>query len=95
MGTEHLIEGFGEVLPEVKAVSDLRGLRRTRAGAILIGFEAISGDDRASRMRVQPPSERGGLTVMKQRHWLVTREVHHDRPIALALPVGPVIDPHG
>jgi hypothetical protein len=50
MGAEHLIEGFGAVLPEVQAVGDLCGLRRTRAGAILIGFEAISGDDGDPRM---------------------------------------------
>jgi hypothetical protein len=41
MGAEHLIESFGEVLQEVKAVGDLRGSRRACTGAILIGFEAI------------------------------------------------------
>ena len=33
MGAEYLIEGFGEILQEVKAVGDLRGLQRTRARA--------------------------------------------------------------
>ena len=50
MGTEHLIKGLGEVLQEMKAVDDLRGLGRARTGAILIGFEAISGDDSDFRM---------------------------------------------
>jgi len=32
---------------------------------------------------------------VEQRHWLPTFQVHHHRPIALALPMGPVIDPNG
>jgi len=50
MGAEYLIKGLGEVLQEVKAVGDLRGLGRARTGAILIGFEAISGNDSDFRM---------------------------------------------
>ena len=45
-----MIKGLGEVLQEMKAVDHLRGLGGARTGAILIGFEAISGDDRDFRM---------------------------------------------
>jgi len=51
MGAEHLIKGLGEVLQEVKAVGDLRGLGRARTGAIAIGFHPVSGDDGDLRMR--------------------------------------------
>jgi hypothetical protein len=76
----------------VKPVGHLHGLRRTRTGAIPLGFQAISGDAGDPRMHVHPSGKRAGLTVVEQRHWLVTFEVHHDRPLALTLPVGPVID---
>jgi hypothetical protein len=45
MGAEDLIERFGEVLQEMKAVGHLGGLRHTRAGAVEIGFHPISGND--------------------------------------------------
>ena len=51
VGAEDLIQGFGEVLQEVKAVGHLGGLRRARTGAVPIGFQAISGDDRDTGMR--------------------------------------------
>jgi hypothetical protein len=95
MGAEDLVERFSEVLQEVKTVGHLRGLRRTRTSAIHIRFQAISGDDRDPRMRVQPSGERVSLTVVEQCHWLVMCEVHHDCPIALALLLGPIIDPDG
>ena len=51
VGAEHLIQRFGEVLQEVKAVGHLGGLRRARTGAIDIRFQAISGDDGDPGMR--------------------------------------------
>jgi hypothetical protein len=50
MGAEDLVEGFGEVLQEVKAVGHLGGLWRARAGAVPIGLQAVSGDHRHTGM---------------------------------------------
>ena len=44
------VEGFGEVLHEVKAVRHLGGLGRARTGAVPIGLQAISGDDHDTGM---------------------------------------------
>jgi hypothetical protein len=65
---EDLVEGFGEVLQEMKAVGDLRGLRCTRAGPIPLDFQAISGDHCATGMRTSPVGQRLRLTVVPQRH---------------------------
>ena len=51
VGAEDLVERFGEVLQEMKAVGHLGGLRRARTGAVPIRFQAISGDDRDTGMR--------------------------------------------
>jgi hypothetical protein len=50
VGAEDLVEGFGEVLQEMNAVGDLRGLRRARTGTIHRGVQASSGDHRATGM---------------------------------------------
>jgi hypothetical protein len=44
VGAEDLIQRFGEVLHEVKAVGHLGGLRGASTGTIAIPFHAISGD---------------------------------------------------
>jgi hypothetical protein len=95
MGTEHLLEGFGKVLQEVKAVGDLRGLRCTRTSAVARRFQTISGDDGDPRMFTSPGGACVRLAVLEQHHRLSLFQVHHDRAVALALPVGPVIDPDG
>lgn len=51
MGAEDRVEDLSEVLQAVKAIGDLRSLRRARAGTVDIGFEAISGDHRHTGMR--------------------------------------------
>jgi hypothetical protein len=50
MGTEDLIQRFGEVLHEVKAVGHLRGLRCARPGPVALRFHPIAGDDGDTRM---------------------------------------------
>jgi hypothetical protein len=95
MGTEDLIQGFGKVLQEMEAVSHLRGLRRARAGAIHIRFQVISRDDGDPPMLAQPGRECVRLAVVEQCHRPPLFQVYHDRAVALALPVGPIIDPNG
>jgi hypothetical protein len=51
MSAEDLVQRFGEVLQEVKAVGDLGGRRRARAGAVPLRFHAVSGDDGDTRIR--------------------------------------------
>jgi hypothetical protein len=50
MGAEDLIQRFGKVLHEVKAVGHLDGLRCPSSGAIAIRFHPISGDHRDTGM---------------------------------------------
>jgi hypothetical protein len=51
MGAEDLVERFGKVLQQMKAVGDLAGLRGSRTGAVHIRFHPVSGDDGDPRMR--------------------------------------------
>jgi hypothetical protein len=51
VGAEHLIQRFGEVLHQVKAVGHLGGLRCARTGAVALRFHPIAGDDANPHMR--------------------------------------------
>ena len=54
MGVKHLVEGFGQVLQEVKAVRDLDRIRGALPGAVCIGSGPISGDHADAGMCLQP-----------------------------------------
>lgn len=95
MGAEHLIERLGEVLQEMKAVGHLDGLQRARASTVDKGLHPISGDDADTRMLTSPVGQRVRLPVVEKCHWPPLCQVHQDRAVALALPVGPIIDPNG
>ena len=69
VGAEDLIQRFGKVLQQVKAVGHLGGLRCARTSAVHISLEPISGDDSQTRMLTQPGGECVGLTVMEQGYW--------------------------
>ncbi len=94
-GAEHVIPRCSEVLHEGNAVGHLHGLWGARAGAVDLRFQAISGDDGDIGMLTSPGGECVGLAVVEQCHWPPRCYVHDDRPLALALPVGPVIAPTG
>ena len=53
----------------MKAVGDLRGLRRARTSTVTIRFQAISGDNRDTGMCTSPVGQRLRLTVVQQCYW--------------------------
>ena len=51
VGAEDLIQRFGKILHQVKAVGHLRGLRCTCTGAVALCLHPIADDDANPRMR--------------------------------------------
>ena len=54
MRLEHLLEGFHQILQQMKPVGDLRGLWRSLARSIGIGSSSVARDDLYPRVGLQP-----------------------------------------
>ena len=63
MNGEHLVQGFGQVLQEVKAVGDLKGTRSALLCTFGVGFRPIAGDHLHARMLLKPVSEGLGRAI--------------------------------
>ena len=93
MGTAHLLQGLGHMLPQVQAVRD-RGRRGgALTGAVRIGLRAIPGHDLDPRMGAQPWGESAGGTSGEEGHGVVPLHIDADRPRRLPFPVRPSIHP--
>lgn len=93
MGAAHLSEPRGEVLQERNTVGHLGGWRRARASTVARGLQPLSGAEGDTRMLTSPVGQRVHLPVVEQCHRPPLCQVHPDRAVALALPMGPSIDP--
>jgi hypothetical protein len=92
MGIEHLVEGFGEVLPQVKAIGDLDRVGGALLGSVRIGSGLISSDHADAGMR-RPPQDHGlGLTIGQEGERSMPLEINQDGPIGPTFPHGPVFD---
>ena len=70
MRREHLGEGFGEVLQQLKAVRDLGGLRGPLPGALGVRTCPIPRDHLHAGMRPEPLGHRRGRPVWQQGNGL-------------------------
>ena len=65
MRVEHVLEGFHQILEEVKPIGDLGGLGRPVAGAVRIGSGPIPRDHLDPRMG-SPPLRQGLCLTVRQ-----------------------------
>ena len=93
MRTAHLLQGLGHRLEQVQTVRDLEGRGGTWAGAIRLGVRAIAGPDLDPRMRLAPRRQGARLAIVEEGHGPAALQVHADRPVWLAFPIGPIIHP--
>jgi hypothetical protein len=92
MGVQHLIESFGEVLQQVKAIGDLDRLGGTLPGPVRVCSGPIAGDHADAGMGLQPEGAGLGLTIGQKGERAPPLEVNQHGAIGLAFPVGPVVD---
>jgi hypothetical protein len=57
MRSEHLVQGCGQVLQEMKTVGNLEGTRSTLPRALGVGFRPIPADHLHARMLLEPVGE--------------------------------------
>ena len=93
MGVKHRVEGFGQVLQQVKAVGNLDRVWGTWPGAVCIGSGPIAGDHADAGIGLQPSGHGLGLTIRQEGECSTPLEINHDGPIGPTLPNGPVVDP--
>jgi hypothetical protein len=93
MGEKHLVQGFPEILQQMKAVRDLRGCRSPVPRALSIGRRAIARDDLAPWMLPEPPSEGRGRAIREERDWVAALQIDQYGAIRLAFPQREVIHP--
>ena len=86
MGGEDLVQGFREVLEEMKAVGDLDGCGCPLMRAIGVGFRPIPRDDLHARMLLEPMGQGLRGAIGEQRHRPMALEIDQDRAIGLAFP---------
>ena len=88
MRVEHLLEGFHQILEQVKPVGDLGGLGRPVARPIGIGSGPIARDDLHPRMGPQPLGQGLGLPIGQQGDRLPAFQIDQDGPIASGVCAG-------
>ena len=93
MREEHLVQGFPEILQQMKAVCDLDGRGRALACALRIGARPIPGDDLHPGMLPEPLGHGLGRAIREQRHGLAALQIDQDRAIRLAFPQGEIVHP--
>jgi hypothetical protein len=79
-----LLKMFGEVVPQVPAISHLLGLGRAGAGALGVGTRPITADHPSSGMLIKPGGERLRLPVGEQVDGPVGGHVHQHRAVGAA-----------
>ena len=92
MGIEHLVEGFGEVLPQVKAIGDLDRIGGALLGSVRRGSGSISSDHADAGMCLPPQGYGLGLTIGPEGERSMSLKINPDGPIGLTFPNGPVVD---
>ena len=90
---EHLVQGFPEILQQMKTVRDLRGCRSPLPRALAIGGRAIARDDRDPWMLPEPLGQGIGRALREERHGLPALQVHQDRAIGLPFAQGEIVHP--
>ena len=92
VGSKHRVEGFGQVLQQVKAVGHLDRVWGTLPGPVRIGSGPIAGDHADTGMGLEPEGEGLGLPIRQEGQRSPPFKVDQHGSIALAFLVGPVVD---
>ena len=90
---ERPLQRRGQVLEEVKTVRDLNGVGSSLPRALRVGAASVAGNDLYSGMLLQPLRQGLSPAVGEQIDDAAALEIHQDRAILLALPLGPVVHP--
>ena len=88
-----LLDGLGEVLPQVEPVSDLDRVRCPGACPVRVGAGAVPADDLDAGMRGQPVRERLRVAALQQVKRRPGLAVDDDRAVVLPAPDGEVVHP--
>jgi len=88
---EHLVQGFPEILQQMKAVRDLRGCRSPLPRAFGIGGRAIARDALDPWMLPEPLGQGIGRAIWEERDWVAPLQINQHGAIRLAFPQREVI----
>jgi hypothetical protein len=80
-----------QVLPQVKTVGHLDGVRCSVPGALGVGAGPVAADDLHAGMVFQPPGQSAGLAVAQHVDGLAGVHVDQDGRVGMAAPFGEVI----
>jgi hypothetical protein len=75
-----LFDGAAQIGHQMKAIGDLRGLRRAAPSALGVRAVAIAADDRDTRMRGEPGRDRIGRAHREDIHDATPLQIDEDRP---------------
>jgi len=91
MGEKHLVQGFPEILQQMKAVRDLRGCRGPLPRALGLGSRAIPCDHLAPWRLLEPLRDGVGGTIREERDRGAALQIDQPRAIRLAFAQGDII----
>jgi hypothetical protein len=91
MGEKHLVQGFPEILQQMKAVRDLRGCRGPLPRALGLGSRAIPCDHLAPWRLLEPLRDGVGGTIREERDRGAALQIDQPRAIRLAFAQGAII----
>jgi hypothetical protein len=90
VGGGALLDGLGEVLPQVEPVGDLDSVRRPGPG---VGARPIAADDLDPGVGCQPVGQRPGVAALDEVERRAGLDVDEQRAVVLAAPHREVVDP--
>jgi hypothetical protein len=93
VGGDALLDGLGEVLPQVEPVGDLDRLRCPGPGAVRERARPVTADHLDAGVRGQPVRERPGVAALEEVERRAGLAVNQQRAVVLAAPDREVIDP--
>ena len=85
MEGERHFQRLGQVLQQMKAVSDLHRRRGTPTRPLGVSAGAVACDHRDTGMRAQPRRERVRLAIGQQRHRTAALQIHQHSTVSGAL----------
>jgi hypothetical protein len=86
VGGGALLDGLGEVLPQVEPVGDLDRVRCPGPGAVGVGARPVAADDLDPGVGCQPAGQRLGVTALDEAGRRAGLDVDEQRAVMLAAP---------
>jgi hypothetical protein len=92
MTLHHPCQDIGAVIDQVPSISHLYCTRGTQPRPTCILVTPITGHDFDAWVCLKPGSKRLGGSIGEEFNWTMLFEIDKDRPVALSLAFGPIID---